>query len=176
MKSLLLWYPLRVTYSRELKVKEFLDAQGIENFIPMHYVERIMHGKVERKLVPVIHNLIFVRTDKEGIKYIKTATPYASYVRYIMHKATNKPIIIPEKQMMDFIAVAGKYDEQIMYLNPVEVSMKRGDKVRIKGGIWEGVEGEFVRIKRGLRVIVSIEGLMTVATASLHPSLVEKIG
>ena len=34
------WYPLRVTYSQEMKVKEYLDKEHIENFIPMHYVEK----------------------------------------------------------------------------------------------------------------------------------------
>ena len=31
------WYALRITYSRELVLKEFLDKNNIENFIPMRY-------------------------------------------------------------------------------------------------------------------------------------------
>lgn len=31
------WYAVRVTYSRELFFKEYLDAEGIENYIPMRY-------------------------------------------------------------------------------------------------------------------------------------------
>ena len=31
------WFPMRVTYSRELKVKAELDRLKIENFIPMTY-------------------------------------------------------------------------------------------------------------------------------------------
>ena len=30
------WFALRVTYSRELKVQEFLEAEGVQTFIPMH--------------------------------------------------------------------------------------------------------------------------------------------
>lgn len=171
----MLWYPLRVTYSREMKVKEYLDMEGIENFIPMHYEEREVQGRKERKLVPVIHNLIFVRATKEIIDYIKLSTPYASCVRYMMNPIDKKPIVIPEKQMQDFISVSGKQDELILYLSPAEIAMKRGDRVRIKSGVWQGIEGRFVRIKRSLRVVVAIEGLMAVATASLHPSQVEKI-
>ena len=33
----LFWFPMRVTYSRELKVKAELDRLEIENFIPMTY-------------------------------------------------------------------------------------------------------------------------------------------
>lgn len=169
------WFPLRVTYSREMKVKEYLDSLEVASFIPMHCVERERNGVKERKSVPVIHNLIFVHTDRETIDRIKTHSPYASSIRYIMDAVTKKPLTIPNKQMQDFIAVSGKEEEAILYLTPAEVSLKRGDKVRIKSGIWQGIEGKFVRIQRGLRVVVTIEGIMAVATASLHPSQVEVI-
>lgn len=169
------WYPLRVTYSREMKVKEFLDTENIENFIPMHYIEKVTQGKKERKLVPAVHNLIFVRTTRQVLDDIKSNSLYSSSLRYIINSTDRKPIIIPEKQMQDFIAVAQTQDEGLMYLTPTEVALKKGDRVRIKSGVWEGVEGKFVRIKRGLRVVVAIEGLMAVATASLHPSLVEVV-
>ena len=35
--SPLTWFPMRVTYNRELKVKAALDQLGIENFLPMRY-------------------------------------------------------------------------------------------------------------------------------------------
>lgn len=62
-------------------------------------------------------------------------------IRYIMDRETRQPITIPEVQMRSFIAVAGNYDEQVVYLDPSVVSMKRGDRVRVTGGIFEGVEG-----------------------------------
>ena len=31
------WFPMRVTYQREMKVKRELDRLGIENFMPMKY-------------------------------------------------------------------------------------------------------------------------------------------
>ena len=31
---------LRITYSQEMKVKEYLDKEHIESFIPMRYVEK----------------------------------------------------------------------------------------------------------------------------------------
>lgn len=169
-----LWYPIRVTYSQEMKIKELMTAQEIESFIPMEYREKERNGRKMRQLVPVIHNLIFIHTCKRKIDEIKAENMY-SYIRYLTNPTTNTPIIVPEKQMTDFIAVAGTPDEQIMFLGPTEVNLQKGDRVRITGGIWEGVEGTFLRIKRGLRVVISIDGIMTVATASLHPSLVEKI-
>ncbi len=167
------WYPMRVTYSREMKIKALLDEAGIDSFIPMHYVEKTIKDKTTRNYEPVIHNLIFIYESRSCIDNLKSIS--LRELRYIMDRENHSPIIIPTKQMDDFIAVAATDDEQTMYLDAQDVALKRGDRVRILSGIWKGVEGKFVRIKRGLRVVVEIQGIMAIATASLHPSLVEKI-
>lgn len=171
----IVWYPLRVTYAREIKVKEYFAGKGIESFIPMRYERKLRGEEMVKIQVPVVHNFIFVHTSKTELKDLKSSSPISTLIRYIMDFEKRLPIIVPDKQMQDFIAVAGTMDEQLMYLSSAEVAMKKGDRVRIIGGLWEGVEGKFIRIKRGLRVVVEIEGIMAVATASLHPSLVEKI-
>lgn len=55
----LFWYAVRVTYSRELALKEYLDGECIENFIPMHYEYIVKNERRVRKLVPAVHNLVF---------------------------------------------------------------------------------------------------------------------
>lgn len=169
------WYPIRVTYSQEMKVKSYFDFCQLANLIPMKYSETHRNGHLKLKLVPVIHNLIFVNCTKKEIEQIKKESPVSTKIRYIIDGETRKPIIIPEKQMQDFIAVSGSVDEQILYLTPQEVALKSGDYVRITGGVWKGIEGKLVRIKKNLRVIVELKGLTAVATASIHPSLIEKI-
>ncbi|WP_300727677.1 UpxY family transcription antiterminator [uncultured Bacteroides sp.] len=169
------WYVLRVVYSQEMKVKAYLDEHGITNFIPMHYVEKIIKGQAHKVLAPVIHNLIFIRVSPEMMTELKTGHPISPIIRYMMNKEHSTPLVVPDKQMEDFIAVAGSYEEQILYLDPQVANLKEGCRVKVIGGIWEGIEGKFVRIKRGLRVIVSLEGVAAVATASLHPSLVQRI-
>ena len=66
------WFPMRVTYQQEMKVKvkAELDRLEIENFVPMRYkvVEAQNDGDTElrRVLVPAINNLIFVRSIVQG--------------------------------------------------------------------------------------------------------------
>lgn len=50
--SALNWYALRITYGRELALQEYLNSEGIENFIPMHYEYTIKNERRVRKLVP----------------------------------------------------------------------------------------------------------------------------
>ena len=149
------WYALRITYSRELAFKEYLDSRGVRNFLPMRY-EYVFRGERKiRKLVPVVHNLVFVYATRSEVDEMKSTVGASLPIRYIMDRETRQPITIPEVQMRSFIAVAGNYDEQVVYLDPSVVSMKKGDRVRVTGGIFQGV--------------------MAVATAFIHPSLIELI-
>ena len=77
--------------------------------------------------------------------------------------------------MKDFIAVAGSVEEQVVYLEPDVSSFAKGDRVRVTGGLFEGTEGYFVRVRGDRRVVVCIPGIAAVATTFIHPSLVEKI-
>ena len=168
------WYAIRVTYNRELKVKADLDAQGIDNFIPMKYVS-VMRGKERRvkKLMPAIHNLIFMLVDRATMVQYKATTTLP--IRYIMNRETHQPVVIPRKQMDNFIAVAGNHSEQLLYIENDPITMRKGDKVRITGGLFEGAIGTLMRIKGNRRVVVSIPGVIAVATTDIHPSLIEKI-
>lgn len=97
-------------------------------------------------------------------------------IRYIMDRETRQPIVIPDSQMRSFIAVSGTYDQAVLYLEPTELNLSQGTRVRITGGIFEGVEGVFMRVRHDRRVVVNIEGVMAVATTFVHASLVEEIG
>ena len=169
------WYALRVTYSRELLLKEYLDTEGIENFIPMHYEYRIKDGRRIRKLVPAVHNLVFVHTSRNRIDWIKESAGINIPIRYIMNREYRQPVIIPDVQMRNFMAVSGNYDQAVLYFEPSGLTLPKGARVRITGGLFAGVEGELVRVCHDRRVVVSIEGVMAVATTFIHPSLVEII-
>ena len=170
------WYAIRVTYNREMKVKADLDEKGIRNFVPMHYRAQVRDGRLVKKLVPSVHNLIFIYIKPSLMREYKATT--ALPIRYIMRKdQANRrvPTIVPQQQMDNFIAVAGTYDEQLIYLNPEPGDFSQGDRVRILGGPFEGAEGVFVRIKGDRRVVVEIEGVVAVATTYIHPSLLQKL-
>lgn len=173
--SQLNWYAVRVTYSRELAFKAYLDEEKIENFIPMRYEYVVKKGRRMRKLVPAVHNLVFIHSTRKRVDEMKNKTGMNLPIRYIMNRETHQPIIIPDEQMRSFILVAGTYDEAIIYIEPEELNLVKGTKVRITGGIFEGAIGEFVRLRHDRRLVVSIEGVMAVATTYIHSSLVEPL-
>ena len=82
-----------------------------------------------------------------------------------------------DHQMRQFIAVAGTYDEHLIFFSPDEVNLRKGTKVRITGGDFEGYEGVFVKVKgaRDRRVVISLQGVIAMAMATLSPDLIEVI-
>lgn len=172
------WYVLRVTYQRELSTKEYLDKLHVENFVPVRVVRRRdSKGRFSRVREAAVHNYIFVRSTREVIDDLKTFR--LPILRYVMHQQNgeNQIMTVPESQMRNFIAVAANIDEPVIFLSPEEVVLSKGDKVRITDGVFMGVEGMFMRVKntRDRRVVVKIDGITAVATASIPSALVEKI-
>ena len=68
------WFPMRVTYQREMKVKAELDRLEIENFVPIRYKMVDDGSEIPRRdLVPAINNMIFVRSTQERISGLKAS-------------------------------------------------------------------------------------------------------
>jgi len=78
------WFAIRVTYNRELKVKADLDARGITNFVPMQYRREERNGQMVKRLMPSVHNLIFINITPEEMAEYKRTT--ALPIRYIMNR------------------------------------------------------------------------------------------
>lgn len=170
-KDQVLWFPMRVTYHREMKIKNLLDKSNIENFVPMRFelVETKNEGK-KRMLLPAIHNLVFVHSTQEVLTHLKMTNKEFSPMRYMMKRPLSDDqrqeiITIPDEQMNNFMKVASVHDDRVFFLNYDELQNKTGRRVKIIDGDFAGVEGIIKRINRNKRVVVQIEGIAAVAIA-----------
>ena len=177
------WFPMRVTYQREMKVKVELDRLGIENFVPMRYkvVESQNDGDMElrRVLVPAISNLIFVRSTQNRVSELRRRNEVLKPLRYMMdHTAAGEHAImtVADRKMENFMRVASRTDDSVMFLDNETVVGKEGKRVEIMGGAFEGVTGVIRRVKRCKRVVVEIEGVASVAIAYVPAGMLKEIG
>ena len=177
------WFPMRVTYQREMKVKAELDRLGIENFVPMRYkvVERQNDGDTElrRELVPAINNLIFVRETQERVSELKRTNEVLEPLRYMMDRTASQEhaiMTVADREMENFMRVASRTDDSVMFLDNETVVGKEGKRVEIMGGAFEGVTGVIRRVKRCKRVVVEIEGVASVAIAYVPAEMLREIG
>ena len=178
-----MWFPMRVTYQREMKVKAELDRLGIENFVPMRYkvVERQNDGDTElrRVLVPAINNLIFVRETQERLSELKRTNEALEPLRYMMDRTVSQEhaiMTVADREMENFMRVARRTDDSVMFLDNETVVGKEGKRVEIMGGAFEGVTGVIRRVKRCKRVVVEIEGVVSVAIAWVPVTLLKECG
>lgn len=160
------WFPMRVTYNRELKVKEHLDTIDVESFIPLRYEFVGKGNDKKRKLVPAIHNLIFIRSTKQQLTYLKQSVKELEPLRFIVRTTLdgNSEILhIPDRQMENFLRVASVQDDSVMFLQPGDYINKVGRRVLITEGVFAGVEGVIKRFKNNRHVVVQMERLAAVA-------------
>ena len=177
-KNTVAWYVLRVTYQREIAASKVLEEMQVEHYVPT-VRKRIYNDKgvsIGWKTEPLVHNYIFVRDTYNNLLAVKQGK--LDYLRFMMAKdpvtGESVPQYVPDKQMDDFIKVV-----RTMGSKPVDpdIDLRKGDKVRVLVGPFEGVEGIFVRMpnRHEKRVVVKIEGVAAFATQTLNASDVEKI-
>ena len=174
-----IWYPMRVTYSREMKVKAELDRLEIENFVPMTYKLLCAEGEdPHQELVPAINNLIFVRSTQGRISELKTSNEVLEPLRYMMDHTAERAheiMTVSDRQMVNFMRVASRTDDSVLFLDENTIVGKEGKRVKIMGGMFEGVEGVIRRVKRCKRVVVALDGIASVAIAYVPAGLLMEV-
>lgn len=165
------WYVMRSTYSREVRAKEMLEADGMECFVPMKKI-RTEYGD---KLVPVVHNLVFVRTNRDVMDRWKRRHEEDCPLRYAMDRTTSSPMIVRDKEMEDFILVTRDSNEKIIYLDNPNVAVEKGKQIEIVCGQYAGVRGSVLRILRDRKLVVSVNGLVSVAISGIPFSWMKEV-
>ena len=149
------WFAARTKKDQEFSVRNALEKLGIEYFLPTQFVIRQLKYRRRRVEVPVIKNLIFVRTTKDRAWSITKDDHVPLY--YMKDLFTHSMLVVPNKQMEDFIF--------IMDLNPDGVSFDSepfaiGNKVKVIKGDFSGIEGEIATQANKTYVVIRIKGVL----------------
>lgn len=172
------WYALRVTYQRELIASAALDKLEIENYVPSRTVKvKLPSGRNVYRRKALLHNYIFVRSDRATIDRVKqTLLPYLRYVM-VTTDGDYHPMVVPDVQMQSFIRVTASEDEHVALLAEENVELHCGQRVRVIGGPFQGIEGILTKIKGVFRrkVVVHIEGVAIVSAPTIDSRLIEPI-
>ena len=170
------WYVLRVTLSREIIIRNDLRRSGFDCYLPMTY-KIIQTGKQKlRRLVPAIYGMVFVHCTKSAIdSYIKE-TAYPIFLMGNGRKGHREVIVVDDQDMENFIRFTQHTEQNLTYFHPDEIKLNVGDKIKVIGGIFDGIEGVLVRVpgKRGKQLVVSIPEISAVAV-SLSPEMVQLV-
>ena len=142
------WYAVKVKYRTEQNIKQFLEQSGIE-----HYIPKQQDGK------PAIPGLIFIRTNYDRALSLRAESGYLiSYLHDNIHQGFQS---IPDGEMQRFLFLQ-RFSDKFFYL-PNPENLQGGEKVRVIGGEFAGIEGEIYRLKGHKRVVVRLGNLVSVA-------------
>lgn len=145
----------------------------------MKIVEKVRQKHLVRTLKPLIPNMLFVYSDKQTIQsFIKENNELPIISFYYNHfekekTGIDKLLTIPTAQMDNFILATRVRNQHTMLVDTATVTFKTGDLVRIVEGDFVGVVGKVARIKGQKRVVVTLEGVCSIATAYIPSAFLE---
>ncbi|MBQ0047176.1 MAG: UpxY family transcription antiterminator [Prevotellaceae bacterium] len=173
------WFLLKThSASTVLSFRDKFRDAGLEVYLPtIQKVENTRYGdKVVEK--PVMFSYIFMRSE-EG-RVVEFEQKYRPKLTAIWRKSKSKMdqkrlLVIPDKQMQMFMQTVGQYQNEVPFLQPSNDMLEKGDKVRIIGGPFEGVEGILLsqQGKDGGRILVRISDVLAVPTLEIEPQMIE---
>ena len=172
------WFVLRISYGRILKAKAFVEAKGLECYVPMRYKEVKKQGKKRIAIEPLLPSFIFVRAVAEQLETLlnnnkvvaNDSRPLLSY--YFDHTIyrqdnpdRNPPLTIRDEAMNNFIHLTSIKNPHIIPVISENIQFKLGDKVVVTEGEFKGIHGRVARIAGQQRVVVELFDGCLVATA-----------
>lgn len=172
------WFVLRVSYGRIIKAKAFIEAKGLECYVPLRYKEVRKHGKKRIITEPLLSSFLFVYATAEQVDYllqdkdIKAFENRALLSYYYDHTShcknaptKNPPLIIADIAMDNFIRLTSIHNPHIIPVTSENIKYKLGDEVVITEGEFKDIRGRVTRIAGQQRVVVELFDGCLVATA-----------
>ena len=177
MNDSLHWYALKVFYNKVLALQSRMTGCGFECYCPLD-----PEGK------PLIASLLFVRcAEQQLVAFNREAASeelkFAIYTRketrasHLDNAPTevDVPAPIPDREMRAFILVTSAGPDTYTVLGPDAPKYHTGQKVRVTEGPFAGSEGYVRRIKKDRRLVITVSGIVAVATVHIDPTLLEPV-
>ena len=172
------WYALKVFYNKVLALRDSLTGEGVETYCPLG-----ADGK------PLVSSLLFVRcpeaqltslhreaNDRDGVKFaIYTRKETRPSPLDSKTQEMNVPAPIPEDEMRAFILVTSAGPDTFEVLGDDLPKYHTGQKVRVTEGPFAGSEGYVKRIKKDRRLVITVTGIVAVATVHINPAYLQPI-
>lgn len=190
---------MKVFYNKVFEIESFMRSRNIESYIPVQKEEvkgekyltlrRIQkrdghlpdarfveEGAMIKQRKPLITSLMFIRATDEDLLLIKADSEFQGRAMIYSSADRSKPAAIPDRQMTEFRLVADSGETGLTFFSSDDFTRyRRGDRVRVKCGPLKGAEGYIKRIKKDRRLLVSIEGIVAVATSYIPPEDLEVV-
>lgn len=171
------WFVMRDLKRRNSNVLAIHDLTkaGLEVFTPMRQMIMTIGGRLQRREVPVIQDLLFVYESKDTLDPFVEKFPLLQY-RFVFGKSQSEPMTVRKEEMDRFIYAVSNTEAPIFYKPGELTESMYGKTVRIIGGLLDKFEGRLLSVKgmRKRRLIVEIPNLMA-AAVEVDPVYIQSV-
>lgn len=166
------WYAIKTR--QDFRAETVLASKCDEVFFPKERV-KTPQGAFRRKAV--IPHVLFIRTTRDRALALEESSrrsdngmmPFWIY-RYMKGGEIQR---ISEREIKLLKLLTADDTTRCEVFNKTD--LKRGVRVRVTGGFYEGYEGTVQRVKKNKHVLVEIEGICMILLPYIHPDLLEVI-
>lgn len=179
------WFVLRVSYGRIIKAKAFVEAKGLECYVPMRYKEVRKQGKKRIITATLLSSFLFVHATYSQVEALcrnnNASVGMALLSFYYNHTSyredapdKNPPLTISDSAMDNFIRLTSVKNPHVIPVTSENIKYKMGDEVVITEGEFIGVHGRVARIAGQQRIVVELFDGCLVATAYVPKEAIRK--
>jgi transcription antitermination factor NusG len=159
------WHALYTRHQHEKPIARMLSNKGHEVFLPLYTAARRWQDRTKQLSVPLFPCYVFIRGGLDRQLQLLRTPGVFTVVGWAGHPAT-----IPDAQ----IEGVRRMVESSVRVEPYPY-LTCGDRVRVRSGALQGLEGILVRKKNLSRLIVSLEMLGRSAAVEIDIGCLERL-
>jgi transcription antitermination factor NusG len=159
------WYAVYTCAHHEKRVREHLEQQSVESFLPMYETVRRWKDRRMRLRLPLFPSYLFTRmavVDRLRVLHVPGVVRLVGF--------NGHPSALPDEEIdaLKAALVCGVRAEPHPFLNV-------GRRVEMKNGPFKGRQGILLRRKGSLRLVLSIDLIMRSVVMDVDAADVEPI-
>lgn len=143
------WFAVQTKPRHEKKVNSELREQDISSFLPLHREKRRWSDRSQWVELPMFPQYLFVRVPISGDSRLRVLQT-AGVVQFV--GATGRGVPIPDDQIESLLAIVSRGIPAASH-----EFLSVGQRVRIRGGVLEGIEGILSAIRNEKSLVVSVD-------------------
>jgi transcription antitermination factor NusG len=160
------WYAVHTRHHHEKNVARGLTDKGFEVFLPLYTAVHRWKDRDKQLALPLFTCYVFLRSPLERWQPVLTTPGVHSVLGFGGQRS-----MIPRSEIEAI---------RTMVRSPLKAEphpfLKCGDRVRLRGGPLQGLEGILVRKRNVWKFLVSVEMLQRSVAVEVDASMVERVG
>jgi transcription termination/antitermination protein NusG len=145
------WYALATLSRHERVVAQELKNRGIDVFLPTITETHRWSDRRKKMEVPLFPGYIFVRALMSAMLRRSAICARGVLGFVTMH---GEPLPVPDRELDDIKRLLAS-----QFPCATHPFLKIGQRVRVRGGALDGIEGHLVRFDGGCKLVVSVEAI-----------------